>query len=243
MKIALVTGAAKGLGLAWSEVLASKGYTVIVTARKLEAAKSVETELNNSGKKSIAMSLDVSSEDSIKEAANQVDQKFGYVDLIINNAGTNPKDFKDPQKKAKAFQLDHLDFEVMNQVYAVNSLGPLMVVKHFRALLKKSQSPKVINISSWLGSITLLSFGGHYGYVSSKNLLNVLNKSMALEIINDGIISVNVNPGWVKTNMGGSRAQFTPQESVHNMYTNVIDKISINDTGKFFNYDGKEHPW
>jgi len=219
MKIALVTGAAKGLGLAWSEVLASKGYTVIVTARKLEAAKSVETELNNSGKKSIAMSLDVSSEDSIKEAANQVDQKFGYVDLIINNAGTNPKDFKDPQKKAKAFQLDHLDFEVMNQVYAVNSLGPLMVVKHFRALLKKSQSPKVINISSWLG------------------------KSMALEIINDGIISVNVNPGWVKTNMGGSRAQFTPQESVHNMYTNVIDKISINDTGKFFNYDGKEHPW
>jgi len=101
----------------------------------------------------------------------------------------------------------------------------------------------VINISSWLGSVNLLKFGGHYGYVSSKNLLNILNKNMALEIKKDDIISVNVNPGWVQTKMEGQRATFTPFESVNNVFENVIEKIGLENTGQFFNYDGVIHPW
>lgn len=101
----------------------------------------------------------------------------------------------------------------------------------------------VVNVSSWLGSVSQLKFGGHYGYVSSKNLLNILNKSMALEIKSDNIISINVNPGWVKTDMGGEKAQFTPKESVTSMIENVLDKASILETGLFLNYDGEVHPW
>jgi short-subunit dehydrogenase len=144
---------------------------------------------------------------------------------------------------AKAFYLDHLDAKEMLDVIHINSLAPLLVVKHFRSLLKKSDNPIVINISSWLGSVTNLSFGGHYGYVGSKNLLNIFNKSMANELRQDNIVCVNVNPGWVQTDMGGQKAQFTAAQAVENILKNVVSKISIADSGKFLNYDGEEHAW
>ena len=131
----------------------------------------------------------------------------------------------------------------MLQVIQINSLAPLMVVKHFLPLLKKSENPLVVNISSWLSSVSQLSFGGHYGYVGSKNLLNVLNKSMALELKNEGVICVNVNPGWVKTQMGGQKATFSTEESVKNLIENIVEKVSLKDTGSFLNFDGNPHPW
>lgn len=144
---------------------------------------------------------------------------------------------------AKAFYLNDLDAKEMLQVLHVNSIAPLLIVKHFRPLLKKSERPIVINISSWLGSVTNLTFGGHCGYVGSKNLLNVLNKLMANELKSDNIICFNVNPGWVQTDMGGGKAKFTAEQAVTNILTNIVSKISITDSGKFLNYDGIEHPW
>lgn len=144
---------------------------------------------------------------------------------------------------AKAFYLDQLDINGLFEVLNINSIAPLLMVKNFRELLKKSENPKAINISSWLGSINKLTFGGHYGYVGSKNLLNILIKSMSYELLNDGIISVNINPGWAQTDMGGQKATLSPQESIQSMLQNVVNKITINDSGKFFNYDGSEHPW
>ncbi|MBK7303920.1 MAG: SDR family NAD(P)-dependent oxidoreductase [Saprospiraceae bacterium] len=163
--------------------------------------------------------------------------------MLVNNAGVNPKDYADKSRMSKAFHLDNLDAKEMLDVIHINSIAPLLVVKHFRSLLQKSERPIVINISSWLGSVTNLTFGGHYGYVGSKNLLNVFNKSMANELRQDNIICVNVNPGWVQTDMGGQKAQFTTEQAVSNILTNVVSKLSMSDTGKFLNYDGNEHPW
>ena len=73
--------------------------------------------------------------------------------------------------------------------------------------------------------------------------LNVLNKSMAFEPKNEGIVCVNVNPGWVQTDMGGQKAQFTPEQSVENMITHVLSNVGLSDTGKFLNFDGTEQPW
>lgn len=243
MKIALVTGGHKGLGFGWCQILGKNGYTVLVSSRNIDDAMTASDNLKEQGIESFPLVLDVSSESSITNASEWVKESFGHLDLLINNAGINPKDYQDKEMTAKAFKIDNLDFEEMEKVYRVNSLAPLIIVKHFKHLLKKSPAPKVVNVSSWLSSITNLSFGGHYGYVSSKNLLNILNKSMALEIVKDEIISVNVNPGWVKTDMGGSRAEFTPQQAAENVFNNVISKIDITDTGKFFNYDGNIHPW
>ena len=106
-----------------------------------------------------------------------------------------------------------------------------------------SPKPIVINISSWLGSIERKTTGGHYSYSASKAALNMMNKALALEIKSDGIISIVVNPGWVKTDMGGTQASLTTEESVNGMINNILNKVEIKDTGKFFQWDGSQHPW
>jgi NAD(P)-dependent dehydrogenase (short-subunit alcohol dehydrogenase family) len=242
-KIALITGASKGLGFEWCRQLAKQGYKVILTARDFQKAQEAAEKLNKQELVVYPKGLEVTDEGQLNEIAKWVMEMFGRLDLIVNNAGVNPKDFSDKSKMAKAFYLNDLDADEMLEVIRINSIAPLLVVKHFRQLLQKSENPIVINISSWLGSVTNLTFGGHYGYVGSKNLLNVLNKSMANELKQDNIICINVNPGWVQTDMGGQKAQFTAEQAVSNILTNVVLKLSIHDTGKFLNYDGTEHPW
>jgi len=243
MNIALVTGAYKGLGLEWCRQLGKQGYKVILTARYLEKAQEAAEKLNEQELVVYPKSLEVTEESQIEEIAIWANEMFGRIDLIVNNAGINPKDYTDKKRMAKAFYLNELDAKEMLDVLHINSIAPLLMVKHFRPLLNKSERPIVINISSWLGSVTNLNFGGHYGYVGSKNLLNVLNKSMANELKNDNIICVNVNPGWVQTDMGGKKAQFTTEQSVNNLIDNVLNKVALIDTGKFLNFDGSEHPW
>jgi NAD(P)-dependent dehydrogenase (short-subunit alcohol dehydrogenase family) len=242
-KTALVTGAYKGLGLEFCRQLGKQGYKVILTARDVEKAEEAARNLHGEGIVVYPKALEVTDETQIASLAAWAGETFGSLDLVVNNAGINPKDYTDKTRMAKAFYLDHLDAKEMLDVIHINSLAPLLVVKHFRPLLKKSENPIVINISSWLGSVTNLSFGGHYGYTGSKNLLNIFNKSMAYELRQDNIVCVNVNPGWVQTDMGGQKAQFTVAQAVENILTNVVSKISIADSGKFLNYDGEEHAW
>ncbi|MBL7889814.1 MAG: SDR family oxidoreductase [Bacteroidia bacterium] len=243
MKIALVTGAYKGLGFEFCKQLSKQGYKVILTARDLKKAQKAAELLNEQELNVYPKALEVTNEKQIQEIASWTKEVFGKIDLIVNNAGINPKDYADKIKMAKAFYLNELDAKEMLDVLHVNSIAPLLVVKHFRQLLCRSEKPIVINISSWLGSVTNLTFGGHYGYIGSKNLLNVLNKSMANELKAEQIICVNVNPGWVQTDMGGAKAQFTTVASVTNMINNILSKVEISDSGNFLNYDGKVHPW
>jgi len=243
MKMALVTGASKGLGYEWCKQLGRAGYKVILTARMFESANEAAEELNAEELVIYPRELEVTDEQQIIALAKWTNEMFGRIDLIVNNAGINPKDSPDPTKMAKAFYLNDLDAAEMLNVIHVNSIAPLLIVKHFRPLLNKSNCPIVLNISSWLGSVTNLTFGGHYGYVGSKNLLNVLNKSMANELKEDKIICINLNPGWVKTKMGGTKATFTAEQSVKNMITNVLSHATLAISGKFLNFDGTEHPW
>lgn len=243
MNIALVTGASKGLGLAWCRQLGRAGYKVILTGRDEEKVNEASKTLQSEGLDIHPGVLDVQNENDIMRLAEWTKKQFGKLDLLINNAGINPKDYSDKLRMAKAFYLNELDAAEMLEVIHINSLAPLMMVKHFRALLKNSRMPLVINISSWLGSVSNLSFGGHYGYVGSKNLLNVLNKSMAYELQADGIICINVNPGWVRTDMGGKNGKFNPDEAVENIYQRIILSAAPSLSGKFLNYDGSEHPW
>lgn len=243
MKIALVTGAYKGLGFEWCKQLGKQGYKVILTARDLKKAQEAAELLNEQELVIYPKALEVKDEKQIEEIAVWANEMFGRIDLIVNNAGINPKDYADKSRMAKAFHLSDLDAKEMLDVLYINSIAPLLIVKHFRQLLNKSEKPIVINISSWLGSVTNLKFGGHYGYVGSKNLLNVFNKSMANELKQENIICINVNPGWVQTDMGGQKAQFTTEQAVTNILTNIVSKVSIAESGKFLNFDGSEHPW
>ncbi|MCK6609566.1 MAG: SDR family oxidoreductase [Bacteroidia bacterium] len=242
MKTALVTGASKGMGLEWCRQLGQNGYLVFLSARSQDQAETAAARLRQEGIDCIGIVLDSGNEESILLAAEIIQEHCMALDLLVNNAGINPKDYPDKEKMASCFKLESLNADAVLEVMKVNSLGPLLVVKHMLPLLKNSPEPKVLQISSWLGSVSQVQFGGHYGYAGSKNLLNMLNKLMANELKQDGIISVCVNPGWVQTDMGGSKANFTIQEAVSNMLS-LVSILKPEDSGKFLNYDGEIHPW
>lgn len=242
-KIALVTGAYKGLGYEWVRQLAKDGYHVFLTARSLDKAKKAAQKLAKEGLNVIPRALDVVNEKELAQLAEWIEVEYGHIDLVVNNAGINTKDDPDKNRFMKSFRLQDLDAgEVLMHIH-INGIAPVLVVKHFRNLLAKSERPVVINVSSWLGSITNKDFGGHYGYATSKAALNMMNKALALEVKQLGIIAVVINPGWVQTDMGGSKAPLTPEQSVRSTIEHVVNKISMEDTGAFFQWDGTHHPW
>lgn len=242
-KIALVTGAYKGLGFEWCRQLGNDGFTIILTARNFEKAEKGAEKLREEGLNVIPKALDVSKENEIEKLAKEVEKEFGQLDILINNAGINSKDSGNNALFMKSFRLSDLDAEEVLRHIRINSIAPIIMVKHFRNLLKKSKNSIIVSVSSWLGSITIKDFGGHYSYATSKAALNMMNKAMALELKEEGIISVVINPGWVQTDMGGSKAPLTPKQSVRGIIDNVINKINITATGKFFQWDGTEHAW
>jgi NAD(P)-dependent dehydrogenase (short-subunit alcohol dehydrogenase family) len=160
---------------------AAKRSEVILTARDLQKAQDAAEVLKNKGYDVYPRALEVTDEQKLVGIAAWAKEKFGKIDLIVSNAGVNLKDNPDNIKMSKAFYIDELDADAMLNVIRINRIAPLMVVKHFRSLLRKNELPIVINISSWLGPVSNLTFGGHYGYVGRKNLLNVLNKSMLMK--------------------------------------------------------------
>lgn len=220
----LVTGANRGLGLEFVKQLQEKGYTVIGTARKPASA----TELKATGAR--VEQLDVASQASVDALAKTL--KGVPIDILINNAGmANRADSS----------LETLDFDAMERTFQVNSLGPLRVTQALLPNLKAGEQKNIINITSRLGSIEL-STGGLYSYRTSKTALNQINKIVSVELAPQGFTSIVMHPGWVKTDMGGAEADLTIPESISGML-NVIDDLSVDKTGMFFGFDGKQIPW
>lgn len=170
---------------------------------------------------------------------------FGKVDLLVNNAGINSgtRAQGDKSLQLKNISIESLDKNEVLSMIDINAISPILLAQTMRALLAKSDHPKIINIGSWLGSISIKQSGGNYSYAVSKSALNMMNRAFAFDVKSENIISVVINPGWVQTDMGGNSAQFTKEQAVSNLISNVVNKITIDDSGKFFNYDGSEHPW
>lgn len=244
-KVALVTGAYKGLGYEWCRQLSKRGYTVILTARAFEQAEGAAEALHSMGGEVYPQTLDVVDSESVKALVAWTKEKFGKLDLLINNAGVNSKTRAKGDKDLQLANLtiEHLSRKEVTDMIDINAISPILLAHAFRPLLQLSESPLIVNISSWLSSISIKLNGGNYGYAVSKSALNMMNRAFAFDVKEENIISVVVNPGWVQTDMGGERASFTVEESVSNLIQNVVEKVSIEDTGNFFNYDGTIHPW
>ena len=220
----LVTGANRGLGLEFVKQLKAKGYKVIGTARSPAKA----TELKATGVQ--VEQLDVADQASVDALAAAL--KGVPVDILINNAGmANRADSS----------LATLDFAAMERSFQVNSLGPLRVTQALLPNLQAGKGKTIVNITSRLGSIEL-STGGLYSYRTSKTALNQINKIISLELAKQGLTSIVMHPGWVKTDMGGPDATLNMPESISGMLE-VIGGLTVANTGKFYNYDGTELPW
>ena len=228
-KTALVTGAGRGLGLEFARQLIERGFTVLGTVRKPSTAL---TELG-----ATELVLDVADSEAIAAFGDAVRAHTDRIDLLVNNAGINSRGVPSEQANVR---FGALEPEGILRMVRINAIGPILVAQALVDLL--GEGSKVVSISSWLGSIAEKSRGGNYGYCASKTTLNMMGRALAFDLRERGVASVVVNPGWVSTDMGGPNAKLTPAESVSGLL-DVADRITLEDAGKFLQWDGSEHAW
>ena len=218
MPTILITGANRGIGLEFARQYSEDGWDVIATARHSSP------ELDALGVR--VESLDLADADAVASFAAKFD---GSLDLFIANAGTNHPMEGKTADDARAWQT----------IMMVNAIAPYMLGK---ALLPRmADGGKMIAISSGMGSIGDIG-GGWVPYRTSKAALNMAWSALALEAKPRGVACVLFSPGWVKTRMGGSGAEITSEKSVSDMRA-LIDRLSIDDTGRFLRRNGSDIPW
>ena len=228
----LITGANRGLGLAFAKESLARGYRVFATCRRPDEADDLQALRDDFPEKLTVLHLDVTDEGTIDAAAEAVQDQEDALDLLINNAGINPEQE----------HLGNLDAETILHTYHVNAVGPMLVAQRFLPLLRAGDDPRILNISSTSGSLARKSSGGGYSYCSSKAALNMLTRALAFDLESDGVIVVVIHPGWVQTDMGGSAAPLEPTESVRGVL-DVAEELGPSDTGLFYNYKGAQPPW
>lgn len=226
MKIALITGANRGIGLKFSELLIQQNYFVIGAVRNLEKSSELSRVLGERGK---VVELNVGDFDSLFNFSSQLED-ITHIDLLINNAGLLKSDAEDLETLAQD----------IHQSIQVNSIGPMMVFHIVKPWLENSAKPVVANITSLMGSIADNSSGGSYAYRMSKVALNMATKSLVHDFSN--ITFVLLHPGWVQTDMGGPNARISTEESVTGLIE-VIHSLKSSDSGRFINYLGESLPW
>ena len=174
--------------------------------------------------------LDVTDPASVAGLAKRLDGNA--IDILVNNAGVFDRG---------DVSLDKVDFQMMERTLAVNTLGPLRVVQALLPNLRKGRQKTIVSMSSQLGSIEN-SNGRWYAYRSSKAALNQLNKTLSAELAAEGFVCVVLHPGWVRTDMGGAGATYSPEESVSGLVA-VIEKLGPADNGRFYDFKGNPIPW
>jgi len=230
-RIALVTGANRGIGRETCRQLAESGCTVLLTARDLEKAKAAAAELDGEGVVLRPLQLDVTEDASVESARDWVQKEFGRLDILVNNGAID----YDSEQSVLAADLDRV-----RRIGETNTLGPWRVVMAMLPLLRESAHARIVNVSSESGSLDSMS-GGAPGYSLSKAGLNVVTMMLAATLRPERILVNAVCPGWVRTDMGGPSARRSVTEGA----SSVVWAATLGDdgpTGGFFR-DGKPIEW
>ena len=234
MQRILITGANRGLGLEFTRQCLEKGALVFAGCRNPETAGDLHKLSAVHAEQLTILKLDVTDETSIDASIDTVSSQVDGLDLLINNAGAFPRG-ETPAT---------LDAKTMLETFHLNAIAPMIVAQRCLDLLRAGDHPKIANSSSKMGSLWWKEKegGGDYSYCSSKAALNMLTRTLAFDLRSEGIIVVAITPSWVQTDMGGMSADLTPTKSIDGML-NVIEGLTEADTSKFYNWDGREHPW
>jgi len=229
----IVTGANRGLGLALLEAFLKDGAFVSALCRRPPDNGKLHSFTPARVNALRIHRCDLSDNRQITKAAEQISRVCDHIDLIINNAALLIKDES----------IESLSEGVFLESMAVNAFAPLAVAKAFLPLLKEASNPRIINISSASGVVERVrSFNGLYSYKASKAALNMLTRILALELRNDGIVVTAVDPGWMRTDMGGRDATGTPEETAAGILR-ISRKLTMEDTGRFLRWDGASVEW
>lgn len=202
--IILITGAGQGLGLDTVRAAVGRGHQVIAGIRNTATGNEQLRELENAYPSKLSIiQLDVNDESVIRKAKTTIEEQFGSIDAIINNAGI---------LLARDVPIEVLDFADVEQSMMTNLYGPMKMVKHFLPLLHQSTSPCIINVSSEAGSFSG-AYGGDYPYALSKSGLTYFSTQLRKALTPQGFVVYAVHPGWIRTTMGGDQAPGDPKDA------------------------------
>lgn len=240
MENVLITGANKGIGFEVAKQLAKQGYFVYLGCRNVENGKAAVAKLQAENINNIDfLELDVTSNSSVAKATAELSEKITHLDVLVNNAGISGSF----AQSASSIELDLID-----TIYNTNFKGVVRTTQSFLDLLKKSANPRIVNVSSDLGSLTLQSDTNWehaaikpLGYMASKASLNAFTICLAYELKSANFIVNSVNPGATATDLNNHMGTRTPEFAAQ-----VIVKAATFDkngpSGKFFGENG-ELPW
>ncbi len=224
----LITGANRGLGLEFVKQYAAQGWRVFACCRHPDQAEALQALAKQYVHIRI-LALNVADFDQVDALAAELHQE--KIDLLINNAGIYP-----------AGDLENTDMAAWLEAYRVNSMAPFKMATAFTPHIAASRLKKIATLSSKMGSIDDNTSGGSYSYRSSKVALNMVMKSLSIDLRPYGIAVVTLHPGWVLTEMGGPDALIDTQTSVAGM-RQVIENLCLANSGQFIAYDGQSIPW
>ncbi|MGG0333210.1 SDR family oxidoreductase [Priestia aryabhattai] len=230
-KVALVTGGNRGIGYELVRQLAMDGFKVILTSRNSESGHKAVQKLKDSHLDVSFLTMDINNQTSIRQAAATVNEQYGRLDVLINNAGI----YLDKNQT-----LVNMDPSVLEKTLTTNFFGAYHVIRSFMPLMEQQAYGRIINVSSEYGAMSEMSSPRVGAYKLSKFILNGLTQLMAAESYND--IKINaVDPGWVSSDMGGPSAPRTPEQAARSiLWLATIGPEGP--SGGFFK-DGKQIDW
>ncbi|MBM7326115.1 SDR family oxidoreductase [Agrobacterium sp. S2] len=239
-RIALVTGANKGIGLEIARQLAQARVAVLLGARDFERGQLAADRLQASGLPVEAIRLDLNDPETIAAAAKDIHSKYGKLDILVNNAGIVDQEDGPPSKAT---------ISAVRRIWETNFIGTLAVTQAMLPLLHQSQAARIVNLSTTLGSLAINNdpTSPYYearliGYNASKAAVNMLTVQLSAEL-RDTSIAVNaIAPGYVKTDLTGGNGYMTPDEGARLPVAYALGHDNGNETGRFVAPEGIV-PW
>ncbi|MFF8028688.1 SDR family NAD(P)-dependent oxidoreductase [Streptomyces sp. NPDC007896] len=247
-KIALITEAKKGIGRAAAEQLALLGMTVLIGARDPRRGEDAAGAVRAAGGNAHAVVLDVTDQANARAAAEQIEERFGHLDVLINNAGitgsgqVSPEDAHDQVPSS-------VDLDRVRAVFETNVFGVIAVANAMLPLLRRPLAPRIVNVSSAAGSLTITSdpdgplaaLPTSAAYAPSKTALNALTVQYANELRKNGILVNAADPGYVDTEINNHSGYLTAAQGA-SVLVRLATLGADGPTGGFFSEDGPV-PW
>ncbi len=225
----LVTGANRGLGLEFVKQYLADGWRVIACCRNPLSSSALIALTASAGGRLSVRELDVADFGQVERLSAILAGES--IDVLINNAGFYPE--------GEFGQVDYADWE---EAFRINTMAPMKMAECFVEQVARSQQRKIVTLSSKMGSVADNGSGGSCIYRSSKTAVNMVMKSLSIDLAGRGIAVGVLHPGWVLTDMGGPNALIDATRSVSGL-RQVIAGLTLENAGRFIAYDGKEIPW
>ena len=226
MKIALITGSNKGIGLEFARQLKDRGYFVIGCCRDISKAKELKAVADE------LIQLDVTSDEDIADLKNTLNNR--PIDLLVNNAGVSGE---------QGVTVGNVNRENFIHVLNVNCISVVTLTDALLPNIKAGTDKNILVVSSRMGSIADNERGRSYAYRTSKAALNCAMRSFAIDVLEMGINVMLIHPGWVKTDMGGNDALIDTKASVAGMLEQSDKHLSSSHADKLYSFDGSVLPW